>query len=132
MSHLVLLMIMLLQLESSGDNLAVGDQGQSFGCLQICSGAVADVNRVYGRRYTHADAFDRDKAREICGLYLLHWGRQYERETGLPASAEVLARIWNGGPRGWEKASTEPYWQRLKALAGRVAARKRELKYADD
>jgi len=30
------------------------------------------------------------------------------------ATLETLARNYNGGPRGWQKAATEKYWQRVK------------------
>ena len=33
-----------------------------------------------------------------------------EKETGKKPTDEVLARIWNGGPRGWKKKSTRKYW----------------------
>ena len=116
MAHLIALMVLLLQLESGGDNLAVGDGGRSHGCLQISAAVVQDVNDHYNTKYDRQDAYNRQRSQEICGLYLLRWGRQYERETGMKASPEVLARIWVGGPDGWREDCTDPYWVRLKDL----------------
>lgn len=87
-----------------------GDHGKALGVLQIRVEVVKDVNRVYRTRYVHRDALDPKKSFEICRLYLSYWGRHYEKETGNKPTDEVLARIWNGGPRGWKKKSTRKYW----------------------
>lgn len=126
MAHLIALIVLLVQLESSGNNLAVGDGGRSHGCLQISAAVVQDVNAAYGTTYDHQDAYNRQRSREICGLYLLHWGRQYERQTGKKASPEVLARIWVGGPDGWSESCTDPYWERLKNLVKRINNKERD------
>jgi len=112
MNQLILTVLMLIQLESPLSDRAVGDGGRSHGCLQIGQAVLDDVNRVYGRAYTRADALDPARARTICALYLRHWGWAYERETGRQADCRTLARIWNGGPRGWEKRCTRSYGER--------------------
>jgi hypothetical protein len=87
-----------------------GDQGRSHGVLQIQRGVIHDVNKVYGTRYTLRDAHDQSKARKVCALYLQHWGRRYQAKTGRAPTPEVLARIWNGGPRGYQRSTTYKYW----------------------
>lgn len=105
----------ICHVESGGDCNAVGDQGRSVGPYQIMSGVVSDVNRVYGTNYTLDDRRDPAKAREICRLYLSHYG---DRAGGTP---EAYARVWNGGPRGHRKAATVAYWQRVQAVLSRQA-----------
>lgn len=110
MPWLSALIAALIQVESSGNPSAVGDGGDAQGCLQIHAEVIADVNRVYGTDYTHSDALDPQKARRICELYLLYWAGRHPHPT-----PEMAARIWNGGPRGYMKPSTEAYWQKVKA-----------------
>ena len=104
----------LIAVESGGDAQCVGDGGDALGVLQIRQICVDDINRILGGHwYTHHDAIDPDVSKQICIRYLIHYGAAYEVETYGPATAEVLARIWNGGPRGWAKQSTEKYWKKV-------------------
>ena len=64
----------LIQVESNGNVEAVGDNGKAFGCLQIWNIVIQDVNRIYKTRYKHKDAFNKNKSKQICRLYLTHWG----------------------------------------------------------
>jgi hypothetical protein len=107
----------LIEVESRGNDNAIGDNGKAFGCLQVWDICVQDVNRVYKTSYTHKQMMDRYTACEVCYLYLLHWGQKYCRRRGIKdASYEVLARIWNGGPRGYQNPKTEEYWTKVKPL----------------
>jgi hypothetical protein len=104
----------LIAIESGGDDLAVWDKGKSVGCLQIQKAVITDVNRYYGRNYQLYDRYVRAHSIEIAKLYLAYWGRAYERETKKQVTDEVLARIWNGGPKGYEKEKTIQYWHKVK------------------
>lgn len=109
----------LIKTESNGNVDAIGDNGKALGCLQIRKGVVDDVNKHYPnyyreQLYTHDDAFCRDKAIEMCWLYLKYWGGVYENETGKKPTKEIYSRIWNGGPNGWKKKSTLKYWEKVK------------------
>jgi hypothetical protein len=80
------------------------------GILQITEICVQDVNRIVGeQRYVHEDAHDDAKAREICIIYLSHYG-------GKDATYEKLARIWNGGPKGYKKQTTVKYWELIQNI----------------
>ena len=81
----------------------------AFGILQIRKIAIDDVNRVYGTSYTHQDAFDIQKSEEIFKLYIKHWAGKVCDRDGRDATTEDIVRIWNGGPRGYKKGSTEWY-----------------------
>ena len=104
----------LIKVESNGNNRAVGDKGKAIGCLQVWKVVVDDVNRVYKTDYKHEDMFDRAKSVDVCKKYLLHYGKVYKKQTGKPITAEVLARIWNSGPNGWQKPCSVPYWNKVK------------------
>ncbi len=107
--------------ESGGDPDAYNRKERAAGIAQIRPICLRDVNRIArlrgeDDRFTHADRHDPDTARRMWILYLEHYGRDYTRRTGRPATAEVYARIWNGGPAGWRKRSTRVYWQRVRAV----------------
>lgn len=96
----------LMIVESSNNDLAIGDQGRAIGCLQIHKAVVLDVNRITGSHYRHQDMTNRVAARAVCQAYLTHYGRG--------ATTEQLARRWNGGPTGDRKTSTMAYWAKVK------------------
>jgi hypothetical protein len=96
----------LIIVESSGNDLAIGDNGRAVGPLQIHRGVVLDVNRITGSHYRHQDMTNRVAARAVCQAYLTHYGRG--------ATTEQLARRWNGGPTGDRKSATVAYWAKVK------------------
>jgi hypothetical protein len=97
----------LMIVESSNNDMAIGDQGRAIGCLQIHKAVVLDVNRITGSHYRHQDMTNRVQARAVCEAYLKHWGKG--------CTTEQLARKWNGGgPSGDKKKATEAYWLRVK------------------
>jgi hypothetical protein len=107
---------------------AVGDRElfhKAYGPLQIRQPYLDDVNRVaskavretWGKRaLTTEDMKDPEKARWAARVYLGHYGRAYERETGRAPTDQVYARMHNGGPRGWERSSTRAYWAKASAM----------------
>ena len=96
----------LIMVESSNNDLAVGDQGRAIGCLQIHKAVVLDVNRITGSHYKHSEMTNRVAARAVCETYLKAYGKG--------ATTEQLARRWNGGPTGDRKSATEAYWAKVK------------------
>lgn len=117
---LTILIPLLIQVESGGDNSAVGDDGRAIGCLQIWKICVDDVNRIAGDdRYTYQDRYSRQKSIEMARIYLTHYGQHYEHKTGQKATQEVLARIWNGGPSGYSKPETIKYYEKVKKASER-------------
>ncbi len=107
--------ILALCHKESGNNprCGPGDGGLARGILQIHSPVIEDVNRVYGTKYVWPrDADDADKAKEICALYLAHWGSK--ERLGHEPTPDDYARIWNGGPHGavgGYREKTEAYAQ---------------------
>ena len=96
----------LIMVESSNNDLAIGDQGRAIGCLQIHRSVVLDVNRITGSHYRHQDMTNRAAARAVCQAYLTHYGKG--------KTTEEQARIWNGGPQGHKKkTATQAYWAKV-------------------
>ncbi len=81
---------------------------------------VRDVCRITGNRITFRQATGCDELARCCmSAYWAHYGRLYYLKTGKPASAEVLARIHNGGPDGWRKKATNAYWRKVSRVLAR-------------
>lgn len=98
----------LIAVESSGNDLAIGDQGRAIGPLQIHRAVVLDVNRFTGANYRHQDMTNRAIARKVCQAYLEHYGKG--------CTTEQLVRKWNGGgPAGDRKTATLGYWRKVEA-----------------
>ena len=110
----LLLVTALIQVESGGNNAAVGDDGKALGCLQIQQCVIDDVNEIYGTHYKHKQALEREYSVWICKLYLSYYGKIYTKRTGKQPTYEILARIWNGGPHGYKKSATYKYWLKVK------------------
>ena len=93
--------------ESNGRaNPPDGDGGQAAGPLQIHKAVVDDVNFHYRKYYfTYDDRYDIKKAKQIAKLYIKLWMERHKEE--------IAARIFNGGPRGWRKKSTDTYWAKI-------------------
>lgn len=86
-----------------------GDGGRAVGALQIHKCVVDDVNRYYNTDFTDDDRGDLTKSKVIAKLYISMWLDAHKKE--------IACRIFNGGPRGWRKKSTDRYWKRIQKLA---------------
>lgn len=102
----------LKHVETNNKPDEIGDDGCSFGVLQIRQGAISDVNRIYGTSYVHQDAFNVTHAEKIFDLYVTIWSKQLEKREGRTATVEDIVRIWNGGPMGYKKHSTKYYFKK--------------------
>ena len=113
----VLLLAVLIQVESGGDINAVGDthmQNKAYGILQVRQPCLTDVNRIADTDFTMREVRNSESlSRWVAVIYIRHYGKRYERITGNQLTLEVGARIWNGGPNGWRKDSTDPYWRKV-------------------
>lgn len=97
------------QVESSGrtSRNIVGDGGRAIGPLQIHYANwkdATDFDQSIGGKYS--DCHNLEYSVKVFDAYL--------RKYGKGKSAEERARIWNGGPKGYEKASTKKYWAKVK------------------
>ena len=100
----------LIVVESSGNPKAFNKKEDACGCLQIRPIMLREVNRILKKqdskqRFTKEDRWDCEKSKEM--FYI--WARYHHENS----SDEVIARNWNGGPRGYKKQSTEYYWHKV-------------------
>ena len=103
----------LIMVESNGNPNAYCKKEKAVGCLQIRPVMLREVNRILRKqkstkRFSLEDRWD-------CGLSeeMFYIWRNYHHED---SSDEVIARNWNGGPRGYKKQSTKHYWQKVQKL----------------
>ena len=103
----------IIQVESGGDDNAVGDNGKALGCLQIWQCVWDDVkhnSELEGK--TYQDVKKREVALIVFKLYMKRYATK--KRLGHEATNEDKARIWNGGPNGYKKKSTLKYWAKVK------------------
>lgn len=103
----------LVQVESGGDCNAVGDGGRAIGPLQI--------HYVYWLDAVEAEPSLRARGYQACTneAYARSVVTAYLTRYGAGQTAEGLARIHNGGPKGYKKAATRGYWAKVsKAMGG--------------
>ena len=105
----------LIQVESNGNDKAIGDNGKAIGCLQIWKIYWFDASERSNIGGEYRDCFTRTYSIRVFDAYM----KRYAREAWTdPAKfdAEKVARIHNGGPKGYKKKSTEKYWKKVKIL----------------
>jgi len=115
---LEILIPILCQIESGNDPNAIGDNGRAVGILQIHKIMVDDVNRIkcrhvwdYERRYSPFHS------RLMCKTYMKHYApSRIEKHYAEVENLIILGRIWNGGPMGYLKKSTEAYGEKVRKL----------------
>lgn len=102
------LLAAIRQVESGGNDKAVGDGGKAIGPYQI--------HRVYWQDAVHfdkrlggsyEDCYDPEYAKKVVRAYM-------KRYAPKDASDETYARIHNGGPRGATIKATKPYWAKVR------------------
>lgn len=116
------LLAAILLVESSGNpNPPDGPNGE-VGPLQIRQCVVDDVNRFYSLDYNNLN-YTLDDMREIRNAVVVFrcYLAMYATPSrlGRPVTDQDRARIWVGGPDGWRKKSTLPYWRKVqRAMKG--------------
>ncbi len=108
----------LIQVESQGNDNAIGDKHlneKAYGCLQIRKPCVSDVNKVFGTNYIAEQMLgNRQLSLWVFSKYMELYA--VEAKLGRVVTDEDRARIWNGGPTGYKRTSTIPYWEKVKKL----------------
>jgi len=105
----------LSQIESGNNPDAVGDahlRHPAYGIYQIRQHMLDDVFAVTGLQMDAAELARRPyAAQEAIKIYIKYWALK----RNCPLTYETAARIHNGGPRGWERESTLPFWRKFEA-----------------
>ena len=107
----------IIMVESNGNDEAVGDNGNAIGCLQIWKIYHTDAIERSGIGGSYKDCYNREYAIKVFDAYM----RRYAREAWTDPKqfdAEKVARIHNGGPRGYKKKATLKYWRKVLARLG--------------
>lgn len=96
------------QVESNGDDSAVGDKGKAIGPYQIWKDYWKDACEYDPslKSGTYEDCFDPSYAKRVVIAYLSRYGKG--------KSADDLVRIHNGGPSGHKKSSTKAYLAKIR------------------
>lgn len=102
----------LIWQESEGVADAIGDRDltySAYGILQIRWPYVRDVNRAFGTTYRARMCLNNPELSiEIFKKYMSLYAT--EKQLGRPVTQEDIARIHNGGPKGYKMVSTLGYW----------------------
>ena len=102
----------IVAIESGGNVNAVGDGGKAVGPAQIWEITVKDCNLILGKPvFKVGDRTSLTKSAEMFQIYTEYYGKKY----GVPVTDEVRAKVWNGGPNGPKKQTTQKYWGKVKA-----------------
>lgn len=101
------------KVESGGNFLAHNKKEDARGWLQIREICIKDVNLIYDASFTKDDCWSMQRSVVIAVNYLRFYGYRYWTITKKAPTDEIFARIWNGGPDGWKKKSTEMYWRKV-------------------
>ncbi len=88
--------------ESGGDANAYNAAEDAVGIAQIRRCVVRDLPG-----WRMADRWN--------AVYSAAMFREYMAKWCKHGTAEEMARVWNGGPRGMRKAATKAYWQKVRA-----------------
>ena len=106
----------ICQVESNCDSNAIGDNGDSIGPFQIQYAywfdAVEFSEDPYLTSGSYEDCFNHQYAYSIVFAYM----ERYAMDAMYPVNAEKIARIHNGGPKGYTKQSTIKYWNKVKSV----------------
>jgi len=112
------------QVESSGNEDAVGDNGRSIGPLQIQRAYYNDAvernsslqsGKYAGYTYENCKGPGSfEYSREVAECYMNRYAT--ERRLGHPPTFEDMARIHNGGPNGHKMEATKKYWEKVNKI----------------
>lgn len=95
---------------------AIGDrdlEDKAYGALQIRQPYVDDVNRAQGTNYKAEDMLgNRELSIWVFKKYMEIYAT--EKWLGRKPTWEDIARIHNGGPYGYKRQSTVPYWEKVR------------------
>ena len=113
LSGLTSIMSILKTVETNNNTDSIGDNGRSYGILQIQRSVVSDVNRVYGTNYKHRDMFSEEASEEVFKLYLCLGKEKFLNKHDRFPTEEELVRMWNGGIyKGYTYNQTKLYYQK--------------------
>ena len=113
LTGLTSIMSILKTVETNNDPDSIGDNGRSYGILQIQRSVLSDVNRIYGTDYRHRDMFYEEAAEEVFMLYLCYGKEVFLKKHCRFPTEQELVRMWNGGIyKGYKYEQTKSYYEK--------------------
>ena len=85
-----------------------GDGGAALGPLQIHRACWQDAN-LEG---SYSDCAGLAYSKRVFAAYMARYATS--RRLGRAVTDQDRARIWNGGPNGYKKKATLPYWNKVR------------------
>jgi hypothetical protein len=114
-------MSILKVVETNNNPDSIGDNGRSYGILQIQRSVLRDVNRIYGTDYRHKDMFDEEASEEVFMLYLCYGKEVFLKKHCRFPTEEEMVRMWNGGIyKGYKYNQTKSYYQKYLDVKQRI------------
>jgi hypothetical protein len=102
------------QIESNNTDSVIGDGGRAYGRYQMHSVCVKGSGLEDLLGYTHKDMFDSSKAEHVFWAAMGVHSHTFAQRNGRYPSYEELARMWNGGPNGYQNKSTLKYLEKFR------------------
>jgi len=113
LSTLASIMSILKVVETNSDTDSIGDNGRSYGILQIQRSVVSDVNRIYGTEYYHEQMFSEKASEEVFKLYMCYGREVFLKKHCRFPTEEEMVRMWNGGIyKGYKYKQTKKYYKK--------------------
>jgi len=100
----------IIMVESHKNPSAYNEGESAAGIGQIRPIVISDLHRIGYVNWSNEDRWCPQSSKRIFNKYTSYWISRMNLED----TYENRARIWNGGPRGYEKQSTIKYWSKVK------------------
>ena len=106
----------IIQVESGGNDNAIGDNGKALGCMQIWQCVWDDVkSKPELKGYTYQDVTNRKVAIMVFNAYMARYCTK--KRLGREPTDEDRARCHNSGPNFFKKKHlTDGYWKKVKKV----------------
>lgn len=106
-------MSILKTVETNNNTDSIGDNGRSYGILQIQRSVLKDVNRIYGTEYYHEQMFSEKASEEVFKLYMCYGREVFLKKHCRFPTEEEMVRMWNGGIyKGYKYKQTKKYYKK--------------------
>lgn len=113
LSGLTSIMSILKTVETNNNTDSIGDNGMSYGILQIQRSVLSDVNRIYGTEYYHEQMFSEKASEEVFKLYMCYGREVFLKKHCRFPTEEEMVRMWNGGIyKGYTYNQTKEYYKK--------------------
>ena len=113
LGSLASIMSILKVVETNNDTDSIGDNGRSYGILQIQRSVISDVNRIYDTNYKHIDMFSEEASEEVFRLYMCYGKEVFLKKHCKFPTEEQMVRMWNGGIyKGYTYNETKSYYKK--------------------